>query len=260
MRFFALLVAAATVSACGSSPLLYTASPATPDTAVDGQATEWPSALRPVPDESGLSVGFRHDGADLVVAVIAGDDRQARRIAVGGLRVWVDPMGGTDRALGIRYPSPEAPDARSVVRNGPRAGGPAASDDPQRLRRRFESGLDQMEVTRGILTQRAAADGSFGGLAASATWGVRGLVVEMRIPLTAAPGLLETSADGTVGIGVELLDVRTTAMQARMQNGRRPARPREGADDRPMPPAEGPAVEPEIDIATVTRWMKVGLE
>ena len=127
MRFFALLVAAATVSACGSSPLLYTASPATPDTAVDGQATEWPSALRPVPDESGLSVGFRHDGADLVVAVIAGDDRQARRIAVGGLRVWVDPMGGTDRALGIRYPSPEAPDARSVVRNGPRAGGPAAS-------------------------------------------------------------------------------------------------------------------------------------
>ena len=89
---------------------------------------------------------------------------------------------------------------------------------------------------------------------------MRGLVVEMRIPLTAAPGLLETSADGTVGIGVELLDVRTTAMQARMQNGRRPARPREGADDRPMPPAEGPAVEPEIDIATVTRWMKVGLE
>lgn len=258
MRILVLFASVLAVSACGSSPLLYTAEPATAETVVDGEATEWPSALRPVPRESGLSIGLRHDGDDLVVAVIAGDDRQARRIALGGLRVWIDPMGGTDRALGIRYPAPEAPDARSVVRNGPRAGGPMASDDPQRLRRRFESGLDEMEVTRGVLTQRASSDGAFGGLTAAATWGTRGLVVEMRIPLEAAPGLLEVSAGDAVGLGVELLDARTTMMEARMR-GRRPSRPRPPADDRPMPPATPPVEDPEADIATVTRWMHVDL-
>lgn len=259
MRALVLFTAALAVSACGSSALPYAAELAPPGTVVDGEATEWPAALRPVPSESGLSVGLRHDGEDLVVVLVAGDDRQARRIALGGVRVWVDPAGGTDQTLGIRYPAPDAPDARSVVRNGPRAGGPMAADDPQRLRRRFESGLDQMEVTRGILTQRAASDGSFGGVVAAATWTERGMVVEMRIPLTTAPGLLEQAADDVVGLGVELLDGRTTALQARMRRGARPAPPRAGGDDRPMPPSAGPAAERDAGIATVTRWMRVDL-
>ncbi|WP_420455881.1 hypothetical protein [Rubrivirga sp.] len=258
MRSLVFVALLALAAGCGSAPLLYAIEPATADTVVDGEASEWPSALRPVPSEAGLSIGLRRDADDLVVALIAGDDRQARRIALGGLRVWVDPDGGTERVLGIRYPAPEAPDARSVVRNGPREGGPMAGTDPQRLRRRFESGLDEVEVTRGVLTQRATADGSFGGLVASATWGTRGLVVEMRIPLEAAPGLLPTSAGDAVGVGVELVDVRATAIQARSA-GRRPPR-REGADDRPMPSEGRSAVEPAAQIATVTRWLRAGFE
>lgn len=245
---------------CGSAPPTYLTEPATTETVVDGEAAEWPAALRPVPQEAGLSVGLRRDGDDLVVAVIASDDRQARRIAVGGLRVWVDPEGGTDRALGVRYPAPSAPDVQEVLRSGPRRGGAIDAENPQRLRRRYESGLDQVEITRGVLTQRASADGSFGGLVAESTWGPRGLVVEMRIPLMPAPGLLEVAAGDEVGLGFELLDVQTTRREALMQS-RRPAPRAASGDDRPMPPPEGPAVDPdEIDVATITRWLRADVE
>ncbi len=258
MRVFPLVVSLLLGAGCASAPLLYAVESATSDTVVDGEASEWPSALRPVPSEAGLSIGLRRDADDLVVAVIAGDDRQARRIALGGLRIWVDPDGGTERVLGIRYPAPEAPDARSVVRSGPRQGGTRSGPDPQRLRRQFESGLDEVEVTRGVLTQRATADGGFGGLAASATWGARGLVVEMRIPLNAAPGLLPSTAGGAVGVGVELVDVRGTAIQARSAS--RPPPRREGVGDRPMPSEARPAAEPGVRVATVTRWLRAEFE
>ena len=253
MRFLLVASVAFAAAGCGSAPPLYLTEPATPETVVDGEATEWPAALRPVPQEAGLSLGLRRDGDGLVVAVIASDERQARRIAVGGLRLWVDPEGGTDRVLGVRYPAPADPDVRAVLRSGPRRGGAIESTDPQRIRRRFESGLDQVEITRGVLTQRASADGSFGGLVAEATWGTRGLVVEMRIPLAAAPGLLETDAGDTVGLGVELLDVATTRREAMMEARQAP---RPGGDDRPMPTASRSAVPEGIDVATVTRWLR----
>ena len=257
-RLLAGALLALTAAGCGSSSPRYVAEAATPETVVDGEAAEWPSALRPVPSESGLSIGLRHDGDDLVVAVIAGDDRQARRIALGGLRLWIDPMGGTDPALGLRYPAPEAPDFRSVARSGPRRGGPDTGLDPTRLRRQFEAGLDEVEVTRGVLTQRTAVDGTFGGLQAASTWGPRGLVVEFRVPLGAAPGLLAAPAGDAVGLGVELLDVSRAALRQRAM--RSPAFSN-APEDRISPPSEVPAMDPEEpDYATVTRWLRVELE
>ncbi|PAP75539.1 hypothetical protein [Rubrivirga marina] len=256
MRTLLAATLALVAAGCGSAPPDYFAEAATPETVVDGEAAEWPAALRPVPQEAGLSLGLRRDGDDLIVVVIASDDRQARRIAVGGLRLWVDPTGGTDRVLGVRYPAPPAPDARSVARSGPLRGGAIDDADPTRLRRRFESGLDQVEVTRGVLTQRASADGGFGGLEAESTWGSRGLVVEMRIPLVAAPGLLETAAGDAIGLGIELLDAQSTRREAMMRS-RQPRPTTVGDDDRPMPPPEGPALEPDgLDIATITRWLR----
>lgn len=255
MRLSLVVLASVLVAGCGSAPPLYLSEPATPETVVDGVAGEWPSALRPVPGEAGLSLGLRRDGDALVVAVIAGDERQARRIALGGLRVWIDPAGGTDRALGIRYPAPTDPDLRSIVRSDLRPGGGSAGLDPVRLRRQFEAGLDEVEVTRGVLTQRARPDGTFGGLTAASTWGTRGLIVEMRIPLAAAPGLLKTSAGEAVGLGVDLLDV---AGSLRQPLTRRPDPAMGASGDRPMPPRGGPALAPAaVELATVTRWLRV---
>lgn len=235
---------------CGSAPPLYAPTPGVAEVVVDGAASEWPSALRPVPDEAGLSLGLRIDGDELVVALIAGDDRQARRIALGGVRLWIDPMGGDDRTLGLRYPTPEAPSARDLAQGGPRRGGRVDDGDPTRLRRRFETGLDEVEVTRGVLTQRITPDGG-ADVEAAAMWGPEALVVEMRVPLDARPGLLEMTAGGVVGIGVELLDVRRPTMAPATAQARGPR----GGGDRQREDVE--AREPTFEPATVTRWLRV---
>ena len=239
-RSLALLVVGL-LTACGPGPALYTAQPATSETVVDGEIGEWPAALRPVPSEAGLGIGLRRDGEDLVVAVVASDERQARRLALGGLTLWVDPEGGTGRALGLRYPAP--PDLTPVEIRARVAARRSGSSDDAPLRRRYQEATDQIEVTRGVVTQRAATDGRFGGLEAASTWDGRRLVVEMRVPLTVASGLLTEAPTEAVGLGVELLDVRRPAIP----RGRRPTA---GA---------GPAVVelPEAEVATVTRWLRL---
>jgi len=242
---------------CSSGPALYSADPLTPETAVDGDAREWPVALRPVPREAGLSVGLRRGDDDLVVVVVASDERQARRIALGGLRVWVDPEGGTDKTLGVRYPAPDSSARRELRPVGARRG---TGPDPDRIRRRFEAGLDQIEITRGAVRQRASPDGRFGGLEAAATWGQRGLVIEMRIPLAATPGLLTTAPTESVSLGFELAE----AVGRPMGGGRRGEGggmgPRTGGapPDGTRPDGE-PRQRPEVEIQTVTRWLRVDL-
>ena len=244
MRLFLSSAALLLVAGCGPGPALYAAAPLTPDTVVDGDAREWPAALRPVPGEAGLSLGLRRDADALVLAVIAGDERQARRIALGGLQVWIDPAGGTDEVLGLRFPSPGPLDPADLRRQ--QRGATAA--DADQLRRRFENGTQEVEVTRGVVTQRASPGGRFGGLEAAATWTDRGLVVEMRLPLTATPGLLTEAARGSLGIGIELLDLRRAPVGGGATRGRRP--PASDGAETPREPAA-------VGVGTVTRWVRI---
>jgi hypothetical protein len=220
----AALVAA---SGCGGAPPLYAPSTPTGPVEVDGVAAEWPAALRPVPREAGLSLALQRTDSALVVAVIARSDRQARRIALGGLRLWLDPEGGTDRVVGVRFPTP-APPSRVDIR---RAGGEAG---PQILRRRFEQSLDRVEVQRRD-SVRAVEPGDVPGLETVAQWGQGGLVVEARLPL-AAGALLDAAPGEALSLGVELLD---------LPSGRRSRLPPPDLDD------------PDFEPATVTRWLRV---
>ena len=130
----AVLVAlvAAAAAGCGPAPPLYATEAAT--ATVDGSAAEWPSALRPVPREGGLRIGLRTSGDALYAVVVAGDERQRRRISAGGLRLWLDPAGGTERVLGVGFPLPAPP--------GLARGGSAE-------RRRFSERLGRLTVQRG---------------------------------------------------------------------------------------------------------------
>ena len=245
MRVALVLLVVAAAAGCRSASPLYSAQPLTPETVVDGRAGEWPLALRPVPGEAGLSLGLRRDADALVVVVVAGDERQARRIALGGLRFWIDPMGGRDRVLGIRFPAPERLGGRTLkgqARVGRERG---AMDDA--LMRRFEASLDAVEITRGEAEPVRQPAGSVAGLETAATWTERGLVVEMRVPLAARPGLLAMPAGADVGLGVELVEVRRAL--ARQQRGGRPDGPRPQASDQTERPA------PALD--TVTRWLRI---
>ena len=131
--FLVLALLAAAASGCGGAPPLYASTPIPAEAVdVDGDAGEWPSALRPVPREPGLSLGLRRTDDALFVAVIARDERQAQRVVLGGLRLWLDPEGGTERVVGVRFPTPPPPSRVDIRRAGGEAG-------PQILRRRFEA-------------------------------------------------------------------------------------------------------------------------
>lgn len=256
-----LVLAASTalVGGCGSSAPAYSSSPATSETVIDGDARDWPGALRPVPSEAGLSLGLRNTDDALYVAVIAGDERQARRIALGGLRLWLDPAGGTERVLGVRFPAPSAPDPADVRRE--RARGRAVSGvDEQALRRRFEASRDRVEVTRqDEVVVQSARSGSVEGIETAATWTQAGLVVEVRLPLDATSGLIPGDAGESVGLGVELLDLSRFAPPGRrgrgpVSGGRGAGPPDAGRSD-PQREADGVGAE----VSTLTRWLNVSL-
>ena len=248
------LIAALVLPACGPGPALYTAEAVTPETVVDGDAREWPTTLRPVPREGGLSIGLRRDDQSLVVAVIATDERQTRRVVLGGLTVWIDPEGGTDRALGIRFPNPAEVTARDV-RDVASARDSDTADTPV-LRRRYQEATEEVAVTRGTVTQRTQGDGRYGGLEVASTWGRRGLVVEMRIPLSVAPGLLESAPTDALGIGVELVDGLRPPRRDSGRSGQRSDGPR---PDGPPMETEARPERPDVELSTVTRWLRIDL-
>lgn len=234
-------VSIALVAGCGPAPPLYVSEPSPPALAVDGDVGDWPGPLRPVPQEAGLSLGLRNADGALTVAVIATDERQVRRIARGGLRLWVDPGGGTERVLGLRFP---APGGQDVAQAGGRHRGGA---DPQALRRRFEAALDRVEIWQGD-SVRVVGPGSVDGLETAAQWAENGLAVEVQISLAPAEGLLAVPAGGTVGLGIELVDLPVA--------GRWPAAGPGGMgrpDPRVRPDEDAP------DLPTTVRWLRVDL-
>lgn len=243
---FSLAALASVAAGCRTPAPLYSARPVTPATVIDGRADEWPLALRPVPGEAGLGLGLRRDAGALVVAVVASDERQARRIALGGLRLWLDPNGGRERAVGVRFPAP-GPLGERVLRVGARSGAAAEGD----LRRRFLASLDTLEVTRGAAPAERVGRQSVPGLEAAAAWGERGLVVEMRLPLDLPPG---GTSQGTLGLGVELVEVVRAAPRPSRAMDLPPERP-----GRPLPRPDEPRPEtrPAPTVASVTRWLRI---
>ncbi len=251
MRLLPVLLFVLAAGCSGPAPL-YTAQSPPPATAVDGQADEWPQALRPVPREAALSIGLRRDADALAVVVIAGDERQARRVALGGLRLWIDPEGGRERVLGLQFPAPE-PFGDRLLRagmGGSRGGSSSAMDA---LRRRFQSSLGAVEITQGETPPRRLALDQTDGLEAAAAWGARGLVVEMRVPLTSSSTLLPTPAGDVIGLGVEVIDLQQPPRR------RLPAadeRPRADRDESPDT-GDQPEARPAFEVETVTRWLRV---
>ena len=241
----AFLLIALTAGCASTPPRLYEAAPLTPTTEVDGDAREWRGSLFPVPQEAGLSFGVRSDGETLAVAVVAGDERQARRIALGGLRIWLDPAGGDAPALGVRFPTPAPPDPADLRSQ-------RGTPHPLRLRARFEDATERIEIQRGgSVVVQSAAVGSVPGLETAARWTDRdGLVVEMRIPLAASDRLLPADAGDRLGVGIGLTDL--PGFDARIGGQRR------------APMAGGPARGADVDDATpsldtTARWFVVDL-
>lgn len=251
MRPALLALSLALVAGCGSTPpRVYEAASATAATRVDGDARDWRGALVPVPEEAGLTFGVRDAGDALLLAVVAGDERQARRIALGGLYVSLDPAGALDPAvagtsgLRLRFPTPAPPDPADLRSQ-------RGTPHPIRLRARFDDATGRLEVQRGgSVVVNSVAAGSIPGLETAAAWTDAGLVVEMRIPLGARDDLLAVEATDRVGVGIGLVDL--PGFDARIGGARRAPGP--------LGPPRGSDVEaatPDLDVTT--RWFVVDL-
>ena len=255
------------LAAC-SSPLPTVASgPAPNPMAVDGEAREWEGALRPVPEEAGLSLGLRNDADALYLVVVAGDDWQGRRIAANGLTVWLNPTGTKDKAYGLSFPVGLGSDGeRGGARPGTQPVGYPSGDrageplDPDGLRSRLRDGflrsLDRIEVTRNGDRQSVAVGGAE-GIETAATWTDAGLTVEMRVPLHDGPYALGVAPGTPIGLGVELAEVRQRR-QMRPQGGVPSGE--QGGFGRPGGQRDGTRRAAErSDLGTVERWMAVEL-
>ena len=264
MRFLLPLVLC--LAAC-SSPLPVVASGEAPNPmAVDGDAREWEGALRPVPEEAGLSLGLRNDADALYLVVVAGDDWQARRVAGRGLTVWINESGTKDKAYGLSFPVGLGSDGErggarpgtqpDVYQPGGRIGEPVdPSGRDQHLRDGFLRSLDRIEITRNGEKESVAVGGA-AGIQTAAMWTDAGLVVEMRVPLHQGPYAVGAASGATLGLGVELAEVRQRRSGPRqiggapgMGGGRGGSSPREEARRRVERP----------QLGTVERWMAVEL-
>ena len=183
-----------------AAPLVVsTAAPA----AVDGDAGEWAGGLRPVPGEPGLSLGVRHSADALTVVVVAGSETQARRVASGGMTLWLDPAGGTARRTGLRFPvGADAPETAGTGDDGP-------------LRAAFAASTLRLATVRGSDVRPASA-GGVPGVETAAAWTVAGLVVEARLPLRgpAAAAFAGEAAGDRVGLGLDLAEPARTGVPA----------------------------------------------
>ena len=253
MRLAALMSLLALGACQSAAPLVASASA---PVAVDGDAAEWAGGIRPVPGEPGLSLGVRNDAASLAVVIVAGSERQARRLATGGLVLWLDPAGGTVRRAGVRFP----------VGLGGAAGAAAGSDDPSRdaaLREAFRVGGGRLEVVRPRETRPSAAAG-VAGVETAAAWTAAGLVVEIRLPLRgpAALALAGERTGAAVGLGLELAEAPrdANAPAAPSLTGRgRDGRVDYGADQSGRETA-APQDDPAAQAArTTTRWIGIAL-
>ncbi len=256
LAFFAALLV---VAGCGGSALPLVASAPAP-AVVDGDVSEWTMGLRPVPGESGLSLGVRNTPDALVVAVVAGDEWQARRLAAGGLTLWLDPAGGTARRVGLRFPvgSGILGEPSADLRDAPRV-------DEGSLRAAFGAASGQVATVRGGVAT-PAAQGGIAGVETAATWTLRGLVVEVRLPLRgpAAAAFAGEASGAHLGLGLELAQASRRPSSApppslvgRTSDGRvdgygadrRRARDTAAPQETTAPPATG----------TKTVWLDVAL-
>ena len=88
------------LSACSSKA--YLSQKATNDFRTDGLRSEWTGRFQ-IPEGESFALGVSHDKNYVYVAISSIDKGFQRRIALGGLTLWLDVKGGKRQNLGIQF-------------------------------------------------------------------------------------------------------------------------------------------------------------
>jgi len=205
----ALPCAATWLAACGGPPQR-TAHWRDREIAVDGKLDDWGDLVGELDtrEDTAARVGIANDGEALYLGLETSDPNLVRLVSHRGLTVWVDPKGGREHVAGIRFPLPAArPPSRWGEIGGSRPGG--AQLDGIEL-------LGPQPYTR----RELSAPGADGVLVAI-SFGERGFVYELRVPLAAvAPAWgLGVKPGSLIGVGVQSKGVEPRQMRGRGEAG-----------------------------------------
>lgn len=204
-------------SACAASPDLTSLLATTPIT-VDGDPAEWDGRTTYLSDEK-ISLGVQHTEDALFVNWVLSDPARQRMVLGRGITLWIDPDGGDDHEIGVRFPL------------GLRAGrvDPASADgrfeepgDPADSKFLLEDMLGSLELIAGSDTLRVESGEHGVEVAAKNVGG--SLVYEARLSL-ADGGFLATHAPKGIGnrVGLGLLTPKLD--RSKMRDGRGPGGP-----------------------------------
>jgi hypothetical protein len=227
----ALILGAALVVGSGCNQPEMSGGWAATEIRVDGNLDDWRGEW-PWYDDLRASVGARNDDHFFYLMIRTPDPELLRRAIGQGLTVWIDPHGGKDKVLGIRYPL-GLRDMRAPADSGggpPEAAllpGAPADSETQRTRhgarRRFdpeavlkamsESPVEVRLLRESSVSQRLTLDKT-GGVEVALGSSAGSFAYELMVPLT-APGTAEGAMDpahfaiparpgGTIGVGIEI--------------------------------------------------------
>jgi len=194
---FVAFIAIIFLAACGSVEVASVWR--TNDIVIDGKIADWQGYLVEVKG-TGVSVGVVNDADYVYVGLSATDARAAAQAFRLGLYVWLDPKGGSDRVLGIHYPTglnwedfagPPEMDSMGVLRKPSRDAGETAEVEILGPGRDEQTQLDRGEL-KGIEVAASRRGGIF--------------VYEIKVPLAkseAAPFAAESAPGKMLGVGFD---------------------------------------------------------
>jgi hypothetical protein len=177
----------------------------TEEIVVDGRSGDWGGHLRAV-EKTPYAIGVLNDGENLYVCLRGDAESGTGGFERSGLIVWLDPTGGKQKYLGVRFPigmdmqefqgqgQPFNDPSMGDRRRPPQPGGPPEVTDAVEILGpgRDESARFRHEELKGVEVQLTRSPGGF--------------VYELKVPLKkseASPIAVEVPPPGIVGIGFE---------------------------------------------------------
>jgi hypothetical protein len=172
---------------------------------IDGQMEDWKDAPFVVLEDEHVAIGVENDGEYLYIAGKIADAALRRMVERAGLTLWIDPEGGTDDNLEIRFPASSLAD----LRRGRGAFWESLTEEEKsRAQEQLDERrngillIDKRRVRSQIYPARSRT-GFAAGIASSA-----GLTTfEFRLPINLreyVPGLESIATSGGVGLGVKI--------------------------------------------------------
>ena len=162
---------------------------------VDAKVAEWEGALSPV-DGSEFSLGVLNDQDNLYIALVSHNQQVIRQIVTRGLTFWIDPTGGKEKVIGLRYPTGMSGQDRPAASVNAAAGA-------ERMRGAIERAASYFEIVQGDEVWRPPVN-SLPNVSASAAMEYGTLTIEVLIPLNSSTHFdLGTPVGSTIGLGLE---------------------------------------------------------